>query len=246
MADVSIVAAATANVPRDYLIPGAQEILPKSVSAQMDGSAAASAWFPCLQVLDPSGRVMFSAVSSTAMAAGASADVSWFPRVTSAPGGSSQTLIGARIQAGSTQSVPDSTPTDLVYQSVYFDTDGMANLASDSRKLTVNTSGIYLVIAQTLWAYDGAGRRVNEVIQNALASGGSIPSQFFSDSDAPANWSPIGGDGFGGPRTTSTSVGLFNAAVGDFFASGCYQNSGGALNCNGFANSFLSAVLIGS
>ena len=43
MADVAIWAAATANVPRDYLIPGAQELLPKSVSAAMDGSAAAVA-----------------------------------------------------------------------------------------------------------------------------------------------------------------------------------------------------------
>lgn len=81
MADVAIRASATAAVPRDYTIPGAQEILPKSVRAVMDGTSAGSAWFPCLQLIDPGGNVMFSAVGNTTVAAGASADVSWFPDV---------------------------------------------------------------------------------------------------------------------------------------------------------------------
>lgn len=81
MADVAIRAAASSAVPRDYSIPGAQELLPKSISASMDGTSAATAWFPCLQVLDPGGNVMFSAVNTTTIAAGASADVSWFPKL---------------------------------------------------------------------------------------------------------------------------------------------------------------------
>lgn len=89
MADVSIRASATAAVPRDYTIPGAQEILPKSVAASMDGTGAGSAWFPCLQVLDPGGNIMFSSISSSSVAAGASADVSWFPGITSQVSGSS-------------------------------------------------------------------------------------------------------------------------------------------------------------
>lgn len=81
MADIAVRASSTASVPRDYSIPGAQELLPKSVKADMDGTGAGSAWFPCLQVLDPGGNVMFSAVASSSLAAGVSADVSWFPRV---------------------------------------------------------------------------------------------------------------------------------------------------------------------
>lgn len=87
MADVAVLAPASGAVPRDYTVPGAQEILPKAVSAQMDGSAAGSPWFPCLQVLDPGGHVMFTAIAGAAIAAGASADVSWFPGVKQATTG---------------------------------------------------------------------------------------------------------------------------------------------------------------
>lgn len=84
MADVAIVASAVHSAPTDYTIPGAQELLPKAVSASMDGTAAASTWFPALQVLDPFGHVMFSAVSGDSVAAGGSADASWFPHVAKA------------------------------------------------------------------------------------------------------------------------------------------------------------------
>lgn len=85
MADIAIRASQTTAVPQTYTIPGAQEILPKTVSASMDGSGTAGAWFPCLQVLDPGGAVMFSAVPTTSIAAGASADVTWFPRLNVCP-----------------------------------------------------------------------------------------------------------------------------------------------------------------
>lgn len=81
MSDVSIRATAVTPAPMDYKVPGAQEIAPKSVTASMDGTGAGSGWYPCLQLLDPAGNVMFSAVSTTVLAAGASADVSWFPHI---------------------------------------------------------------------------------------------------------------------------------------------------------------------
>ena len=96
MADIAIRASATAAAPRDYTIPGAQEILPKAVSATMDGTGAAGQWFPCLQVLDPGGNVMFSAVSADPLSPGASADVSWFPGL--GAGGSSAVASGAWTQ----------------------------------------------------------------------------------------------------------------------------------------------------
>ena len=79
MADIAIRASAVANAPRDYTIPGAQEILPKAVTATYDATGAAAQYFPCFQVLDPGGNVMFSAVGQTALSPGGTADVSWFP-----------------------------------------------------------------------------------------------------------------------------------------------------------------------
>lgn len=248
MADVAIRASATAAVPRDYTIPGAQEILPKSVRAVMDGTGAGSAWLPCLQLLDPGGNVMFSAVASSSVAAGASVDVSWFPGLTSGVGsGQLQKFIGARIQASSTQSVPTNTNTDLVYQGVLYDTDGMANLGADARILTVNTAGIYLVVAETIWPWTAAstGRRINVVTWNEFYSSNPIPSNAQASDTKMATWQS---DGTGGPTpyTTNTSVGFFVAAVGDFFASGGFQASGGSLAANGITNCFLAASLVGT
>ena len=84
MTDVAIRASQTSSAPRDYTIPGAQQLLPKSVSASMDGTSASGAWFPALQFLDPGGHVMITCVpdsSFTALAVGVSADVNWFPKL---------------------------------------------------------------------------------------------------------------------------------------------------------------------
>lgn len=79
MPDGAIVIPDTAAAPKDYTLSGAQEIALKSVRAVIDGSGAASAFLPTLQLLDPNGHVMWEGASSTEVAAGGSADVSWFP-----------------------------------------------------------------------------------------------------------------------------------------------------------------------
>jgi len=230
-------------VPLNYTVPQSGELLPLMVRATLDGTGAASAFKASVQIIAPSGRVMGNALSST-IAAGASADVTWFPGLNGgASTGAPQALKGARIQATSTQSVSDATNTNLVYQSVLFDTDGMANLASDARKLTVNTAGLYLVVCQTVWAANGAGRRINVALHNALYTDASIPAVDSQSDERPAVWNPVTAS-LG--RTSNTCTGVYQASVGDFFSSGGYQGSGAALNANGFANCFLSALLIGT
>lgn len=248
MADVSIRATAITSAPMDYKVPGSQEIAPKSVTASMDGTGAASAWFPCLQLLDPAGNVMFSAIAQQSVAAGGLADISWFPHVGGATSAGSVSVVGARIEAHVAQSVTTATTTDLVYDTVAFDTSGMANLGSDARKLTVATAGLYLVICETIWDYNNAGHRLNVLTQNSFyASGGAA----IAADSGPAVWaSPVGGSG-GAPHSNNISVTLAHAVAGDFFASGAQQDSGGALNANGLASgsnqdNFLSAILLGT
>lgn len=65
-------------VPRDYVVPNSGELLPLQVEGVIDGTSAASSFYAVLQVLDPNGRSMGKYISS-AIAAGASADVTWFP-----------------------------------------------------------------------------------------------------------------------------------------------------------------------
>lgn len=80
MADVAVVAAEVASAPQAYTLPGAQEILLKAVGCTINGSGAAGTFLPALQMLDPAGHVMWTAVNeSSPVAVGRSALVSWFP-----------------------------------------------------------------------------------------------------------------------------------------------------------------------
>ena len=79
MPDLPIVIPDTAAAPKDYTLSGTQELALKTVRALIDGSGAASAFLPTLQLLDPNGHVMWEGATSDTVAAGGSADVSWFP-----------------------------------------------------------------------------------------------------------------------------------------------------------------------
>jgi hypothetical protein len=79
VADIAIINQTVTAEPKDYLVPGTQELLLKSVRASVDGSGTASAYLPALQMIAPDGTVMWQAVPTTTVAAGASADVTWFP-----------------------------------------------------------------------------------------------------------------------------------------------------------------------
>jgi hypothetical protein len=79
MPDGAIVIPDTAAAPKDYTLSGAQEIALKSVRALIDGTGAGSAFLPTLQLLDPNGHVMWEGAAQSTVAAGGSADVSWFP-----------------------------------------------------------------------------------------------------------------------------------------------------------------------
>lgn len=84
MPDVPIVNRATITAPKDYTLPQSQEILLKSVRADIDGTGAAGSFLPALQLLSSDGLVMWTAVdTSSPQAAGVSASVTWFPGVKS-------------------------------------------------------------------------------------------------------------------------------------------------------------------
>lgn len=80
MSDVTIKALSTDPAPADYDVPPAQEIVIKLASAIFDGSGAAGAFVPTLEIVAPDRSVVGSFPVSDSLAAGASAFVSWFPR----------------------------------------------------------------------------------------------------------------------------------------------------------------------
>lgn len=94
--DVEITRDGPVSVPLDYNVPNGGELQPVNVGATIDGSGAGAAFYAVLQVLDPNGRSMGKYITSS-IAAGASADVTWFPGLiapaSSSGGGSGPALL---------------------------------------------------------------------------------------------------------------------------------------------------------
>ena len=97
MADVILRVPGSASAPLTYQIPASQVILPKIATASFNGVSAAGSFVPALQLLDATGTVLHTFTCGSALAAGASADVSWFPGVgsggASSGGGSVRDII---------------------------------------------------------------------------------------------------------------------------------------------------------
>lgn len=176
MSDIAIRASATAAAPRDYTIPGAQEILPKAVTASFDGTGAASQWFPCLQVLDPGGNVMFSAIETSALSPGASADVSWFPGL--GAGGSGASASGAWTQVFHFDVPALSSPTSIDTTGSTFSTNnnqifgifnGASQHGSSPDELTVqfNGDGLFHYTQGRVWGNANPSASPGTVTNNA-------------------------------------------------------------------------------
>ena len=84
MADVAITAAQVQATPGGYTISGGQEIIPKSIEVSFDGTGAGGSFVPVLQLVAPGEtRTIVSEYPLVqTLAAGASADITWFPGVT--------------------------------------------------------------------------------------------------------------------------------------------------------------------
>jgi hypothetical protein len=79
MADVALLAPAVTTAPEGYQVPGAQEIIVKAITASYDGTGAGGSFVPTLQIVAPNGTVVANCPLGSTLAAGASADISWFP-----------------------------------------------------------------------------------------------------------------------------------------------------------------------
>jgi hypothetical protein len=77
--DTQILASGSASAPESYTVPNAQEIMIKAVACTFDGSGASGNFLPMLSIVPPGGVGPIECPMLTSVAAGASAEVSWFP-----------------------------------------------------------------------------------------------------------------------------------------------------------------------
>lgn len=167
MADVAIVASAVANAPQDYTLPGAQEIFLRAVGCTMNGTNATGSFVPALQMLDPAGHVMWTAVNSALpVAAGRSALVSWFPgggvNATSSSSSSSGTISRITSNAGTlTVTTPTGPTTNLdmpatgVTPGTYGDSGHVSQVTLDSFGRATNATSVSISGGGTVVGADG-------------------------------------------------------------------------------------------
>jgi hypothetical protein len=74
-----IIRAGPNAVPYTYELGNTEVMVPRGIFAHFDGSAAGGQFLPCVSFYAASGQLMSRAFPSQALAAGASADVSYFP-----------------------------------------------------------------------------------------------------------------------------------------------------------------------
>lgn len=152
-ADAVISRPGAVAVPIDYKVPTGTEIIPRAISASFDGSAAAGAFVPVLEVIAPSGVVTAYCARRTSIAAGASALVSWFPGVAEADTedttpSSSGTISSIVSPVGTIAvSFPNGPTTDIdlpasgVAAGTYGD-------ATHTAQVTVNAEGVVTAATQ--------------------------------------------------------------------------------------------------
>lgn len=68
------------QAPAAWVIPSSLQVVLKTVYASFDGSGAGSSFVPCLELVTDSGHVEGAYPLGGEVAAGASADATWFPR----------------------------------------------------------------------------------------------------------------------------------------------------------------------
>ena len=145
MADAVIRAQQVQTTPAGYTVPDAQQILVRSVRAVIDGTGAAGAFTPVLQLKDPTGAIVWQAPGDATIAAGASADVSWFPRVAaaakaSAPGAISWAYLACN---GAATNCAGNAITEVIADATTFYTNDAATFASGALAAPANTGIIY-------------------------------------------------------------------------------------------------------
>lgn len=77
--DVTILAAGSEAAPLSYEVPNTQEIVPLTVNATFDGTSATTAFAPTVEIVSDSGIVIARVPTTSSVAAGGSAEVTFAP-----------------------------------------------------------------------------------------------------------------------------------------------------------------------
>ncbi len=169
--DQQILVTGGAATPAHFTIPGNGQIRPKAVFASFDGTSAGVAFLPALKIISDGGETVGIYPTDTTVAAGASADVSWFPRLAAAAASASlaSSIVRAYGFQFSGQTVTHGTRTTAKFDTVATSDATKLSWSTNTHTndtLTLHGNGWAQVITSCLWT---AGTKIDARI---LSSGG--------------------------------------------------------------------------
>lgn len=127
----------------------------------------------------------------------------------------SNALIGVEVMNSVSQLIPNLTDTIVFFDTEIFDTDNMHDSMTNISRLTVNTPGLYLVLAKATFSIDDNGVRTCSILLNGAS--GTIGYNTTNTIDFDTKNAAV-----------HVSV-LYNFSEGDYIEMQVYHNRGSAL-----------------
>ena len=201
-------------------LDSAAVIAPTIVDAKGDLIAATAADTPARLGVGTNGQVLTA--DSTA-----ATGLKW---ATAASGAS---FSGARAWASGTQNISTATATIITWNSESFDTNSYHSTTTNTGRLTVPTTGYYLLNGLIMFAPNGTGVRILDIKKNGSTSVAYVEEAATTLSAT---------------ASTVQFTALVSAAANDYFEIVAYQNSGStvATYVGGEQFNFFSIVSLGA
>lgn len=138
---------------------------------------------------------------------------------------------GARVYNSANISIPDSSFTNLTFNSERFDTGSIHSTSSNTGRLTAPVTGKYLISASLAFVNNATGLRIAGILLNGTTNLAAQSTAAFAGTSA--NFS----------LTT-----IYHLTAGDYVEVSVYQTSGGPLNVSASGNFSpeFSMILLGT
>jgi hypothetical protein len=152
-ADVQILGSGAKAAPLDYTLPLGSELLLKAVRADFDGTGAAGAFLPALEIISDAGHSVGLYPTDVAVAAGGSASVSFAPFLRNTPTATASTGLSMAIMTQIVDPFADTAHglTSISLSAGSFDTNDSAvfSSATSGGITTIKATGVGTYMA---WA----------------------------------------------------------------------------------------------
>jgi hypothetical protein len=196
------------DAPADYVVPDSAELLLKGVYARFDGSGAAGSFKPLVRIISDAGSTVIEYVSDTTIAAGASADASWFPHVGgAAAAAASGSPVFARAWNDGLSGDPFQTVNAGATNNASFAHAETTDSAVVSFRTVVHTNDTAdLKATGTYIMYCGSHWDVTDVALTSLIQESGAQENAFPHTPINPNTAPTFGDGVGSAQSQDFAV----------------------------------------